>query len=326
MSAAAEPAVCWLILNGKSAGDDAVREAVAEMRCRGVRLAVRVTWESGDAARWVADAIEAGASSVVAAGGDGTLSEVGAALAGHDLPASRLPALGLLPLGTANDFATAAGVPLDPMQVLALAASGSAHALDLLRIDADGQRHWCANLASGGFGTEVTVETDEGLKKLLGGLAYLVTGIARLGRIESLPVRLRGPDFAWDGGLIALGLGNGRQAGGGQALCPDALVDDGLLDLTVIPELSGELLATVGTLVKEGQRAALERSAVRARLPWVELESGDGAMTLNLDGEPVQARRFRIECVPGRVRMHLPADSPLLGQPSGRLRGGGQSG
>ena len=61
MSAAAEPAVCWLILNGKSAGDDAVREAVAEMRCRGVRLAVRVTWESGDAARWVADAIEAGA-------------------------------------------------------------------------------------------------------------------------------------------------------------------------------------------------------------------------------------------------------------------------
>ena len=103
-------------------------------------------------------------------------------------------------------------------------------------------------------------------------------------------------------------------------------MDDGLLDLTVIPELSGELLATVGTLVKEGQRAALERSAVRARLPWVELESGDGAMTLNLDGEPVQARRFRIECVPGRVRMHLPADSPLLGQPSGRLRGGGQSG
>ena len=63
---------------------------------------------------------------------------------------------------------------------------------------------------------------------------------------------------------------------------------------------------------------------MRARLHWVELESGEGAMTLNLDGEPVQARRFRIECVPGRVRMHLPADSPLLGQPSGRLRGDGR--
>ncbi|WP_372016180.1 lipid kinase YegS [Pseudoxanthomonas sp. 10H] len=316
MPAAIAPAACWLVLNGKSAGDDAVREAVDAMRGRGLEVAVRVTWEAGDAARWVDDAIAAGAGSIVAAGGDGTLSEVAAALAARGVPAAALPALGLVPLGTANDFAAAAGLPVEPLPALAAVAAGQARAIDLLRIDADGREHWCANLASGGFGTEVTVETDEGLKKLLGGLAYLVTGIARLGRIEPLPVRLRGPDFAWEGGLIALGLGNGRQAGGGQALCPDALVDDGLLDVTVIPELSGELLATIGTLVKDGQHAALERSAMRARLPWVELESMDGAITLNLDGEPVQARRFRVECVPGRLRMHLPDDCPLLGQPS----------
>ena len=162
----------------------------------------------------------------------------------------------------------------------------------------------------------MTVETDDGLKKLLGGLAYLVTGIARLGRIEPLEVRLHGPDFAWEGGLIALGLGNGRQAGGGQVLCPDARIDDGRLDLTVIPELSGELVATLGTLVKDGQLAVLERSAVRARLAWVELEAVDGPMTLNLDGEPVQARRFRIGCVPARVRMRLPEACPLLSQPN----------
>src|SRR5690606_38410136 len=130
-----------------------------------------------------------------------------------------------------------------------------------------GSQRWCINLASGGFGTEVTVETDEGLKKLLGGLAYLVTGIARLGRIEPLAMRVHGPGFAWEGGLIALGVGNGRQAGSGQVLCPEALVNDGRLELTVIPELPGELLATLGTLVRDGQRAALERSALRARLP-----------------------------------------------------------
>jgi len=316
MTDPADSASCWLILNGKSAGDDAVRDAVTAMRERGVPVQVRVTWEAGDAARWVADAVDAGAGTVVAAGGDGTLSEVATALATRAPSADQLPALGLLPLGTANDFASAAGLPTEPEAALTQAATGQARPIDLLRIEANGQEHWCANLASGGFGTEVTVETDEGLKKLLGGLAYLVTGIARLGRIEPLPVRLRGPDFAWEGGLIALGLGNGRQAGGGQALCPDALVNDGLLDLTVIPELSGELLATVGTLVTAGQRAALERSAIRAQLPWVELESADGPITLNLDGEPVQAAHFRIECVPGRVRMHLPADCPLLRQPS----------
>jgi lipid kinase YegS len=314
------PPSAWLVLNGKSAGDDAVREAVGTMRGRGLDLQVRVTWEAGDAARWVADAIAAGAGTLVAAGGDGTLSEVAAALANHEEAADALPALALLPLGTANDFASAAGIPDDPLEALALVMDAPAVPIDLLRIEADGQVHWCANLASGGFGTEVTVETDEGLKKLLGGLAYLVTGIAKLGRIEPVPARLRGPGFEWAGGLIALGLGNGRQAGGGQALCPDAQVDDGLLDLTVIPELPGELLATLGTLVKDGQGAALERSAVRTRLPWVEIEPAaaepDAGMTLNLDGEPVQARRFRVDCVPGRLRMHLPPGCPLLSQPS----------
>ena len=261
------------------------------------------------------EALAAGANRVVAAGGDGTLSEVAAALAHAPAAADALPVLGLLPLGTANDFASAAGLPVEPLAALELAAAGPVHRVDLLRIVADGREHWCANLASGGFGTEVTVDTDEGLKKLLGGLAYLVTGIARLGRIEPVPARLRGPGFDWEGGLTALGLGNGRQAGGGQALCPDARLDDGLLDVTVIPELSGELVATLGTLVKDGQRAALERSALRTRLPWVELDAPQ-PMTLNLDGEPVQASRFRVECVPGRLRMRLPADSPLLSQPS----------
>ncbi|MBD9369628.1 lipid kinase YegS [Xanthomonas sp. XNM01] len=305
----------WLILNGKSTGDEDVRAAVQALRDEGLRLEVRVTWEAGDAARWVADALAADAGLIYAGGGDGTLSEVAAALAADPRSADALPSLGLVPLGTANDFATAAGLPDEPLEAMRLALVQPARAVDLLRIDADGRECWCANLASGGFGTEVTVETDEGLKKLLGGLAYLVTGIARLGRIEPVQARVEGEGFTWEGGLIALGIGNGRQAGGGQALCPDALIDDGQLDLTVIPELSGELAGTLGTLVKEGQRAALERSAERARLRAVVLEAAR-PMTLNLDGEPVQARRFRIDCVPGRIRMHLPPDSPLLTQPS----------
>ena len=301
-----------LILNGKSAGDEALREAVATMRERGIALEVRVTWEAGDAKRYVSEAIADGVDTLIAAGGDGTLSEVATALADRDEPAEDLPALGLVPLGTANDFANAALVPLEPLPALELLAGEPSIPLDLLKLlTDDGSTHWCANLASGGFGTQVTVETDEGLKKMLGGLAYLITGISRLGRIEPLQARLHGPGFEWEGGFIALGLGNGRQAGGGQALCPDALVDDGLLDLTVVPELSGEVAATVGTLVTDGKAAALERVAVRAQLPWVEMDCPE-PLTLNLDGEPVASRHFRIECVAGRVRMHLPPDSPLL--------------
>jgi len=94
-------------------------------------------------------------------------------------------------------------------------------------------------------------------------------------------------------------------------LCPQALIDDGQLDVTVLPELEGEVTATLGQMLKSGTQAALEQLATRARLPWLQVES-ERPLTLNLDGEPVQARHFRIECVPGRVRMHLPADCPLL--------------
>ncbi|MBN6151832.1 lipid kinase YegS [Xanthomonas sp. AmX2] len=300
-----------LILNGKSAGDDALREAVVALRERGTTVEVRVTWEEGDAERYVTEALDDGVDCIVAAGGDGTLSEVASALAHRAEGAAGLPALGLVPLGTANDFASAAGIPDEPLPALELIAQARAFPIDLLRIEAEHGAHWCANVASGGFGTQVTVETDDGLKKMLGGLAYLITGMARLGRIDPIQARFEGPDFAWQGEFIALGLGNGRQAGGGQALCPDAVIDDGLLDLTIVPELSGEVAATLGTLVTSGKQAALERVAIRARLPWLRIQA-DEPLTLNLDGEPETSRHFRIDCVPGRLRMHLPADSALL--------------
>lgn len=311
-----------LILNGKAAGDPRLREAVGDLRTRGVDVGVRVTWEAGDADRFVAEAVDAAAGVVVAAGGDGTLSAVASAMARSE--GGPLPSLGLVPLGTANDFATAAGIPDDPRAALALVADLDPRPVDLLRLEADGEEHWCANLASGGFGTQVTVNTNEGLKKMLGGLAYLVTGVASLGRIEPVYARIHGPagpegvPFEWHGGFIALGIGNGRQAGGGQALCPDARIDDGLLDVTILPDLSDGLGETVSRLVAEGREGALESIAVRARLPWVELESGE-AFVLNLDGEPVRARRFRIRCEPGRLRMHLPPDSPLVHPRTARL-------
>lgn len=308
-----------IILNGKCAEDEPLRDAVDDLRARGVEIGVRVTWEPGDAARHVAEAIADRVDCVIAAGGDGTLGEVVAALAGEDAPASVLPALGVVPLGTANDFATAAGIPSGTAaEALDLVLRQPAAPVDVLRVEADGSLHWALNLASGGFGTEVTAETREGLKDVLGGLAYLVTGLSKLGRIEPIRARIEGPAFAWDGDFIALGIGNGRQAGGGQVLCPEALVDDGLLDLTIVPELEGELAGALGTVLSEGRQAALERIATTSRLPWVHVDA-PVPLRLNLDGEPVEASRFRIECVGGRLRMHLPPDCPLRGMPGNPL-------
>lgn len=299
-----------LILNGNSAGREDVRAAVLACRERGVALEVRVTWEAGDAARHVGEAIALGVDTVIAGGGDGTLNEVCGALASAEGGAG-IPAVAVLPLGTANDFATAAELPVDPAAALDSIALADAHPIDLLRIQANGALHWCINVATGGFGTRITVETDPALKRLLGKAAYLLTGMARFDSVEPVFARFAGPGFAWEGEFLVLALGNSRLAGGGQALTPDAQVDDGLLDLTIVPPPGeGGLAATLGALITQGRATMIER-AVRARLPWVEIDAPRGLM-LNLDGEPVEARRFRVDVLPGRLRLRAPVHSDII--------------
>ncbi len=303
-----------LILNGEAIeklGQDLVDDAIARLGQRGVRLELHVTGKPGDARRYVDQAVADQVDCVIAGGGDGTLGAVASALASSHLVADALPALGLVPLGTANDFADAAGIPDQFDMALDLLYRQSPHPVDLLRIKANGQEQWCANMATGGFGATATAEASDALKRTLGGLAYLTTGIAEMTRSDPEPLRLHGPGLDWKGDFIALGLGNARQAGGGQRLCAQALINDGLIDVTVVPELSGELAETLARVATQGKQAALDAVAVKVQLPWVEVESPQ-AIVLNLDGEPLESSRFLVECVPGRLRMHLPRDCPLL--------------
>ncbi|MWV16071.1 lipid kinase YegS [Pseudomonas sp. L-22-4S-12] len=289
-----------LILHGKQALNEEVRAAVLARREAGWELAVRLTWEAGDAARLVDEALAAGYSTLIAGGGDGTLRDVAEAMALGAAQAS----LALLPLGTANDFARAAGVPLLPGEALAL-LDEPPQSIDLGEVD--GQLF--LNMATGGFGSKITANTSEELKKLLGGAAYFLTGLTRFSEVHSAFGRFRGPGFAWEGEFLALGIGNGRQAGGGHVLCPQARVDDGLLDICIVPA-SPDLGGTLGTLLSGGI-LGLESVSLSARLPWVEVEAAEG-LDINLDGEPLESKHLRFSARPAALRMHLPAGSPLL--------------
>ena len=294
-----------LILHGKQAQNEEVRAAVLALRERGWQLAVRLTWEGGDAARLVQEALAAGYPTLIAGGGDGTLREVAEAMALAGGQAS----LALLPLGTANDFCRAAGIPLLPAEALALLEC-EPRPIDLGEVD--GQLF--LNLATGGFGSRVTANTSEELKKLLGGAAYFLTGLSRFAEVHSAFGRFGGPGFAWEGDFLALGIGNGRQAGGGHVLCPQAQVDDGLLDVCIVPA-SQDVVGTLGTLLSGGI-LGLEAVSVSARLPWLEVEAPEG-LDINLDGEPLESRHLRFAARPGALRVHLPDSSPLLGGGAG---------
>ncbi|WP_075180864.1 lipid kinase YegS [Pantoea sp. 1.19] len=295
-------AITMLILNGKGAGHEALREAVHALREEGFPIEVRVTWEHGDAGRYLGEAIALGASTVVAGGGDGTINELASALAGVD--SARRPVLGILPLGTANDFATSVGIPQEMGNALRLAIQGKAYPVDLAKVN---DHHYFINMATGGFGTRITTETPAKLKSALGGVSYFVHGLLRMDQLKADSCELRGPGFHWQGDALVIGIGNGRQAGGGQRLCPYALIDDGQLEVSIVT--AQELLPTLLNSLFGGDDD--NPNIVRASLPWLEI-TAPHEMTFNLDGEPLSGTHFRMEILPDALRCRLPPDCPLI--------------
>lgn len=290
-----------LILNGKSAGDDLLRQAVSLLREEGVAIHVRVTWEKGDAARYIDEAHALGVETVIAGGGDGTINEVATALIA--LPDAHRPALGILPLGTANDFATSAGIPESLDKALQLAIVGKATAVDIARVN---DKTCFINMATGGFGTRITSETPEKLKAALGGVSYLIHGLVRLDTLKPDQCEITGEAFHWQGNALVIGIGNGRQAGGGQQLCPDALINDGQLEVRIFT--GDELLPALLTTLTKPEESP---NIVDGQSAWFDITAPHG-MTFNLDGEPLSGEHFRIALLPGALRCRLPPDCPLL--------------
>jgi len=290
-----------LILNGKSAGDETLRTAIALLRDEGMDIQVRVTWEKGDAGRYVKEAQQLGVDTVIAGGGDGTINEVATALV--NCTGDNIPALGILPLGTANDFATSAGIPETLEKALQLAIMGKAVAIDIARVN---DKTCFINMATGGFGTRITTETPEKLKAALGGVSYLIHGLLRLDKLKADRCEIRGEDFQWQGDALVIGIGNGRQAGGGQQLCPQALINDGLLHLRIF---TGEELlpALLTTLTQPDDNPHI----IDGKSAWFEI-SAPHEITFNLDGEPLSGEHFRIEVLPNALQCRLPPDCPLL--------------
>ena len=290
-----------LILNGKAAGNDALKTAVARERAIGHTIEIRVTSEKGDARRLVAETGEV--DLLIAAGGDGTLNEVIHGL--MDLPEVARPVLGVVPLGTANDFATGCGIPHDPEQALALCIKGTEVAIDVGKAN----EHWFLNAASIGFGAEITATTPPELKNLLGPVAYAVMGAILATNLHHYKGRLILPDREITGrGPVAI-VGNGRQAGGGVQVTPRACIDDGLLDVLVVREIPALALLTAA---RELQELSPDGEYISYwQTPWAEVHTAE-AIPVNLDGEPMQFSSVRYEAVPSAIRLILPPNCPLL--------------
>ena len=215
-----------VILNPAARGEraNAQKEKIAALSLRAV---VHLTHSPGDARDMAKQAVEDGFTTVIAAGGDGTVNEVVNGLAGTDVD------FGILPVGTMNVFATELGIPQNDLpKAWKIIEDGFVRQVDLPRA---GEEYF-VQLAGAGLDAEVVQRTTPDFKKALGPMSYLLT-LAQVAARKPPTIHLDPVDGPPREGSFVL-VGNGRLYGGPFVLFKDARLDDGLLDVLVFQNQS----------------------------------------------------------------------------------------
>lgn len=288
-----------LILHRKSANELPVKEAVRTVRKEGVDLRVRIPWNKKDKPRVVREALEAGAQRIIAGGGDGTINAVASALVGKGKEKPEAT-LGILPLGTANDFARGCGLPSDDLTAcLRIACTRPGRPMDVGKV---GKRRYFINVASLGFGAEITATTPIKMKKALGGLAYSLMGMAKALNLTPYEGRIVIPgEEPIEGQMLFMAVGNNRFAGGGFEVAPAGSVDDGLLDVAALTYQPNPDLTRLKAELRDPLNP--DNQLVRYRqLPAFTIESKE-KLHCNLDGEPVLKRKLAFSVLPSHLQI-----------------------
>ena len=281
-------------MHGQRADNDALRHLVSWVREKGHAVDPRVTWETGDGIRFAREGAARGVDAVVAIGGDGTINEVLNGLDGRDVP------LGIIPLGTANDFARQVGIPDDPDHAMDVVLRRPPRTIDTAELN--GRRF--LNVSSGGVGAEATAETPTEAKEQLGPLAYAITGVRKLADLQPRRAHITGPEVDLECEFLLFAVGNARTTGGGTRITPRALVTDGLIDLCIVEAMPRADFAKLLMRIKKGEH--LDETRVRyLQLPSVTI-AAEGPVTVNVDGESSEATTLSYRVRPKDLRVHVP--------------------
>jgi diacylglycerol kinase (ATP) len=223
------------------------------------------------ARRAAADGVER----LIVAGGDGTMHHVAQGLAGTDC------ALGVVPLGSGNDLAGTLGIPPELEPAVERALTGPVRRMDLARVG----ETWCIGYAGVGFDSEVTRFANE-VKVLRGPFIYLYSELHTLATFKPPTMRIEHDQGTFEGKAMFVVAANLPRFGGGMKIAPDARIDDGLLDLVIVREVSRVTLLNVFPKVYTG-RHVTHPAVTLVRTARVSITL-DREMTLYGGGEPVQ--------------------------------------
>jgi diacylglycerol kinase (ATP) len=235
---------------------------------------------------------------VVVAGGDGTLNCVVNALADSLSEYT----FAVVPMGTGNDFARTLGMPADPVEGAAAIGKGRETEVDYGIASGAGVERVFMNACMGGFPIEVDKAIEGTIKKRFGPLAFWVGGIKAATDFSRFDVNVSGTRVA---DCVAVGIGNGRTAGGGIEVWPGADPADGALDVCVITASNIAQALRAATKARSGEHVKLENvHEYRGSEFSVDSESG---LEFNVDGEVLGLETPATFSVGGKIKVRIPA-------------------
>ena len=255
---------------------------------------LRLTQRPGEAETYARDAIRAGCDYVIAAGGDGTLNEVINGIATpHHVPGV---CVGIVPLGTANDFARSIGLPASVEDNIDILRAKQTDPIDLVRVTSDRTRYF-VNVSAGGFSGLVDEKLTPEIKSTWGPLAYLRSAAAALPELHAYQTSIVFDDV--ERLMIELYnviIANGQFVAGGLPIAREADLRDGLLDVVLVPRRPPAKMVLLAAEMLLGNHLS-SNAVIFRRAKKISVRSQPG-MWFNVDGELVGNEPVIFQIVP----------------------------
>ncbi|MCL6587349.1 MAG: diacylglycerol kinase [Anoxybacillus sp.] len=254
-------------------------EVLIQLEQAGYETSCHATTGAGDATEAARKAVERRFDLVVAAGGDGTIHEVVNGIANQEYR----PKLGIIPVGTTNDFARAIGVPRTIEGACEVITTGEAVPIDIGCVMNEGKTRYFINIAGGGRLTELTYEVPSKLKTMLGQLAYYLKGIEMLPSIKATEARIEYDGKVYEGEIMLFLVSLTNSVGGFEKLAPDSSLNDGMFDLIILKKTNLAEFIRIVTLASRGEHIN-DPNLIYTKANRIKVTAPNN-MQLNLDGE-----------------------------------------
>jgi diacylglycerol kinase (ATP) len=297
-----------IILNPTAGGGRARRMSehiLVGLERRGIQAEMVATTVPREATRLGLEAARAGVDLVVAAGGDGTVHETANGLLRALAQGVDGPVLGVLPIGTGNDFAKLIG-PIDDLErSMDILADGQLRRYDAAHAAWAGGERWFVNAAGTGIDVEVVRQLLSKRGRSTPGVAkYLSAVLKALVRYQALPLRIRLDDLVLERDTMIIAAANGQCIGGGFWICPAAEPDDGRFDICIVNRVSylGALRAL--PLIMRGKHEKHPKVEMHRATQVVIEALGPDPLFFQLDGElhePPEARVLTLRVLPSAL-------------------------